>query len=333
MKPTFMRRGIARRGAPLNAGMGGLAAGAAAHYNRGTVKIVRPKLGTGQLLPAFDHDLLHRRLFPLARYAIRFGYFSFEMEGIEHVPKSGRVVFAQNHAGWFPFDAFMMMYGLNEALGADRVPFFATHEAALAAPGLGPLMRRSGALPASWFRRPERLPPEAESVGIFPEGVRGNTKPFWQAYQMRDWNRGFVRCAIARGAPIVPAAIMGGEECVPVAWTVKLLEPVIGAQLGLPLAPVPLPARWKIVFHEPVHVAGKAAVTDAEFCTTVARDVRALVQRTLDRHMPYQPLGRLSSVVAAARRASGRRDPEPDPGDDPLDDGDAHRQTRRGVVC
>ena len=266
--------------------------------------------------------MLHRRLFPLARTLIRLGYFSFEVEGLEHVPRSGRAVYAQNHAGWFPFDAFFMMYGLDREFGPERLPFFATHEAALSAPALGQLMRRSGALPASWFRRPERLPPEAESVAIFPEGVRGNTKPFWQAYRMRDWNRGFVRCAIARAAPIIPAAIMGGEECVPVAWTVRFLEPVIGSQLGMPLAPVPLPARWKIVFHEPVHVAGKGAVTDAEFCTRVAREVQATVQATLDRHAPAWRLGRLASAVAAAKGPRAVAAPRADDLDDPLDDGE-----------
>jgi 1-acyl-sn-glycerol-3-phosphate acyltransferase len=69
---------------------------------------------------------------------------------------------------------------------------------------------------------------------------------------MREWNRGFVRLAMALEAPIVPVAVFGGEECFPVAWTVKLLEPLIGSVVGLPLAPVPLPARWKVVFHEPV---------------------------------------------------------------------------------
>jgi 1-acyl-sn-glycerol-3-phosphate acyltransferase len=300
------------------------------------LKIVRPKLGTGLPLPAFDHELLLRRLFPLAHGLIRLGYFSFELEGLEHVPRHGRVVYAQNHAGWFPFDAFFMMYGLREALGAERVPFFATHEAALAAPGLGPLMRRSGALPASWFRRPERLPPEAESVGIFPEGERGNTKPFWQAYRMREWNRGFVRCAIVRRAPVVPAAILGGEECAPVAWTVRLLEPYIGAQMGLPLAPLPLPARWKIIFHEPVHVAGKGAASDNDFCAGVAATVRRTVQATLDRNARDRRFGRLSASIAAARRRPGAAEPIGPGAEDPLDDapgGDAPAAGGAAVIA
>jgi 1-acyl-sn-glycerol-3-phosphate acyltransferase len=246
---------------------------------------------------------IHRRdLFSITRTFIRSGYFSFEVEGIERVPRTGRIVYAQNHAGWFPLDAFFLMLALTDAHGVERAPVFATHESALAAPVLGPFLRRFGAVPASWFRRPERLPDDIESCGIFPEGVHGNCKPFWEAYRMRAWNRGFVRVAIARQCPVVPVAILGGEECLPVAWTVEVLEPLVGSILGLPLSPVPLPARWKLVFHEPVDLGARPdAVTDQGYCSEIARYVQGIVQRTLDREASRRRLGRLSSLVAAVR--------------------------------
>jgi 1-acyl-sn-glycerol-3-phosphate acyltransferase len=249
-----------------------------------------------------DRDFLITRLVATAGAFIEAGYFSFEVEGLEHLPADGRVVYAANHSGWFPLDAFFLTKAVVEAQGLGRAPFFATHDAAMAAPGIGPFLRRFGAVPASWFRRPERLPPEIECCGIFPEGVRGNTKPFWEAYRMREWNRGFVRVAIAREAPIVSVAILGGEECLPVAWTLKLFQPWIGATIGLPLSVVPLPSRWKIVFHRPVEVAGKGAVTDQPFCSQVARDVQAIVQATLDRTSTDRLLAKVSSAAASVRR-------------------------------
>jgi 1-acyl-sn-glycerol-3-phosphate acyltransferase len=253
---------------------------------------------------AVDRDLLVRRLFPAFRALVRLGYFSFEVQGLEHVPRKGRVVYAQNHAGWFALDAFILTLAVSKAHGIRRAPFFAAHDAALALPVLGSFMRRIGALPASSFRRPERLPPEVESVGIFPEGVEGNCKPFWEAYRMREWNRGFVRVAMARRAPIVPVAMLGGEESLPVAWTVKVLEPLIGAIVGFPLVPIPLPARWKVIFHEPVRVSSRrrGAHTDQQFFIDVAKNIRGTVQATLDRNAAQYPLGRLSSLVAAWRR-------------------------------
>jgi 1-acyl-sn-glycerol-3-phosphate acyltransferase len=255
-----------------------------------------------------ERDLLPQ-LFRVGRAVVRLGYFSIEVEGAEHVPRSGRVVFAANHAGWFPIDAFVLGFVVGEAHGLARVPYFATADAALASPVLGRFMQRAGALPASWFRRPARLPASVESIGIFPEGVRGNCKPFWEAYRMRSWARGFVRAAMARQASVVPVAILGGEECVPVGWTVRLLKPVLGTILPLPLSPVPLPARWKVVFHAPLQPP--AAVTSPQEQSEIARDVQATVQATLDREAGRYPLGRLAAYRARTR-------PEP-ADDDPLD--------------
>ena len=256
-----------------------------------------------------DRDALVRQVAAAIRAMVRLGYFTLEVEGAEHLPREGAVVYAQNHAGWFALDTFILGHAVGETLGLSRAPYFAAHESALAAPVIGPFLRRLGGLPASWFRNPERLPPEIGSYGICPEGVRGNCKPFWEAYRMRPWNRGFVRVAIARQCPIVPVAILGGEECLPVAWTVRALEPFVGSVLGLPLSPVPLPTRWKLVFHEPIELgAGREALTDQGYCSAVARHVQAIVQRTLDREARSRLLGRLSSMVELLGHGPGELD-------------------------
>ena len=256
--------------------------------------------------PELDRRFLEERLVPAMRALIRLGYFGLELEGVEHLPRDGRAVFAPNHAGWFPLDAFFLGLAAREALGPESAPFFAAHDAATSAPLLGPFLRRVGALPASWFRRPERLPPEIRTCAIFPEGVEGNCKPFWEAYRMRPWKRGFVRVAGALGAPIVPVAILGGEECLPVAWTVRFLEPLIGSIVGLPLCLVPLPTRWRIVFHAPVDVTarGRAALVDADYSARIARSVQATVQATLDRETRDRPAAQVASLVALARGAT-----------------------------
>jgi 1-acyl-sn-glycerol-3-phosphate acyltransferase len=248
---------------------------------------------------------------------LRLKYFSFEVEGTEHLPREGPVVYAQNHAGWFALDTFVLGHAVGETLGVSRTPYFAAHESALAAPVVGPFLQRLGGLPASWFRNPERLPPEIESYGICPEGVRGNCKPFWEAYRMREWSRTFVKLALVRNATIIPVAIFGGEECLPVAWTVKVLEPLIGSIVGLPLVPIPLPARWKVVFHEPVRLAAQANPSrpDRQYCTDVARRVQGIVQETLDWEAHSHPLAQLSSFVSQLKdRGAGETgDDDPDP--------------------
>jgi 1-acyl-sn-glycerol-3-phosphate acyltransferase len=261
-----------------------------------------------RLEPAIDDALWERTLVPIVERLVRAGYFSFEVEGKEHVPRDGRAVYAQNHAGWFPLDALFVGLGVRRAIGPHRTPCFATAEAALAIPVLGAFLRRVGAVPASWFRRPERLAGRIRACAFFPEGVPGNTKPFWEAYRMRPWNRGFVRVAAALDLPIVPAAVLGGEECLPVAWTVKLLEPIVGSRFGLPLALVPLPARWRVVFHRRVRLRDRhRLLVDGDRSAEVARAIQATVQATIDREAERYPLAHVSSWVARHRRGP----PEP----------------------
>jgi 1-acyl-sn-glycerol-3-phosphate acyltransferase len=266
---------------------------------------------TWDSVPAIDDALWEEKLVPFVERLIRARYFSFEVEGAEHVPADGHAVFASNHAGWFPLDAFFVGLAIRRALGPCRTPYFATAEAALALPVVGSFIRRVGAVPSAWFRRPEKLPARVRACGFFPEGVPGNTKPFWQAYRMRPWNRGFVRVAAALDLPIVPVAVLGGEECMPVAWTVKVLEPLVGSAFGLPLSLVPLPARWRIVFHEPLRIGNpKGVLTDGGRSTAIAAGVQATVAATIEREARRYPLARISSWaegrVAAAAAAPQR---------------------------
>ena len=257
-----------------------------------------------------DREAFVMKVSAALRKVVRLKYFSWEIEGIEYVPRTGPVVFAQNHAGWFALDTIFVGSSIAEAISPSRTPYFAAEDSALAAPVVGPFLRRLGGLPASAFRHPERLPAEFESIGICPEGVQGNCKPFWEAYRMHEWNRGFVKLAVARRAPIVPVAVFGGEESLPVAWTVKVLEPLIGSILGLPLAPVPLPARWKIVFHAPVDPGQRDRTMGAkQHATAVAQRLQRTVQDTLDREAHGHVLARLSSFVATASNALPRRVP------------------------
>jgi 1-acyl-sn-glycerol-3-phosphate acyltransferase len=260
-----------------------------------------------------DRQRFVMRNLAILKALVRLKYFSWEIEGAHHLPRQGPVVYAMNHAGWLALDTIMVGCSVAASVGVTRTPYFAAIDSALTAPVVGPYFRRLGALPVSLFRHPNRLPPEFESYGICPEGVLGNCKPFWRAYRMREWNRGFVRLAMALEAPIVPVAVFGGEECLPVAWTVRVLEPLIGSIVGLPLAPVPLPARWKIVFHEPVHVTSPngPARRDPGHCNAIARRLQGIVQETLDRETGRRPLARFSSLVAGvsdwARETSDSR--------------------------
>ena len=64
---------------------------------------------------------------------------------------------------------------------------------------------------------------------VFPEGQKGTRKLFWQRYKLRRFGRGgFVKTAIRAGVPIVPVAVVGAEEAMPIFAHVPLLQRLTG---------------------------------------------------------------------------------------------------------
>jgi len=103
--------------------------------------------------------------------------------------------------------------------------------------------------------------------------VHGIRKPFQERYQLKRLGRGgFAKLAIRQQVPIVPVAIVGAEESMP------LLAKLPGGFLGLPYVPItvpPLPARWLIRFGEPIRVEGLSPSASGDLLA-----VQKLVERT-----------------------------------------------------
>jgi 1-acyl-sn-glycerol-3-phosphate acyltransferase len=252
-------------------------------------------------------DVVFRRL----ERSLEWKYFSLEVRGFEHVPPTGPVIFAANHSGWFPLDALFFSYAAAKALGASHIPHGVIHDAVLKAPLIGDFFRKLGVVPASWFREPETIPEELRSMGIFPEGAEGNVKPFWSAYRAREWKRGFVRYALARRAAILPVAILGGEESLPVVTKVRLLRPLLGADLPLPLSLVPFPSDWKVIVHAPIRcdTYGPEAMNDKDLCRRIAEEARSTVQETIRREKEGSLLWQLSSFLSPTHESSAANPP------------------------
>jgi 1-acyl-sn-glycerol-3-phosphate acyltransferase len=252
-------------------------------------------------LPPRDATVWRDRIAPALRGLLGTGYFSLAVEGLEHVPRSGPVVYAANHSGWVTVDSFVLGLVLWEALGVERLPYAMVQDEFFHLPGISSFLWRIGGLPAQWLREPEALPATIESFGVHPEGADGNVKPFWQAYQQRPWKTGFVHLAHARRAQVVPVAILGGEEAFPVAWTIERFRHLVGSPIPVPLVPAPLPSRWKIIFHEPLRL-DDIDVTDHVATRAAAARVRAIVQGSLERESHDRPIARLMRQLTALAR-------------------------------
>ena len=143
-------------------------------------------------------------------------WWRVEAEGVRNVPAHGRALLVANHAGsLFPFDATMMTVALMKDHPLPRWPRFMVLDWAFQLPFLSSFMRRGGGIPASPHNA-VRLLDSDELVMVFPEGVKGTSKPFSDRYRLQRFGRGgFVEIALQTGAPIVPVAVVGSEEIYP----------------------------------------------------------------------------------------------------------------------
>ena len=104
---------------------------------------------------------------------------------------------------------------------------------------------------------------EGKLALVFPEGQKGSRKLYWQRYKLKRFGRGgFVKTAIRAGVPIVPIAVVGAEEAMPIFAHVKALQRLTGLvyfpinhafpHFGLFAGLMYMPAKFRIRFLEPV---------------------------------------------------------------------------------
>jgi 1-acyl-sn-glycerol-3-phosphate acyltransferase len=217
-------------------------------------------------------------------------YWRVETTGIENVPDSGRALLVSNHAGVLPWDGTM----IKTAMFAEHP--HPRHVRALVAslfmgmPVLSWFLRRTG----QTVGHPDdtrRLLERDELVLVFPEGVKGTGKQFKDRYRLRRFGRGgFVATAIRAGAPIIPISVVGSEEIYPMVADATPMARLFGLPY-FPVTPmwpwlgvlglVPLPSKWRIQFHPPIHTELIAAESaeDQSLVMTISDEVRSTIQK------------------------------------------------------
>ena len=64
---------------------------------------------------------------------------------------------------------------------------------------------------------------------VFPEGTKGPGKTYSERYQLRRFGRGgFVEIAMRAGVPIIPIAVVGAEESMPIVFKLPPLAKALG---------------------------------------------------------------------------------------------------------
>ena len=102
-------------------------------------------------------------------------------------------------------------------------------------PVVGTLWARSGGVAAHPDNAFRLLHDEEQLVLVFPEGTKGTGKHYSERYKLRRFGRGgFVEIAMRAGVPVIPIAVMGAEEAMPILFKSNRLAKA----LNIPYFPV-----------------------------------------------------------------------------------------------
>lgn len=167
-------------------------------------------------------------------------YFRAELCQTEHLPRSGNLMIAMNHAGMcFPWD----MVGLGVLLTQTQGWF--------ARPLAHPVFFNHAWvrwwLPAGWSQVLGGIPAEADSfeaavqsqpsntVLLYaPEGWRGLAKGWPQRYQLAKFDPSFIQLSDRHQVPVLPVVCLGNEMLHP--WTINVKK--LARWVGLPMFPL-----------------------------------------------------------------------------------------------
>lgn len=214
-------------------------------------------------------------------------YFRSEVHGIEHVP-SGRVLLIANHSGQVPIDGALIGAAMFMDAEPPRIVRAMVERWAVTLPFVSLLFSRVGQV-VGVPENAHRLLEQGEALLVFPEGSRGISKTFDHRYQLTDFGLGFMRLAIETDTPIVPIAVIGGEEqYISVANVQSLAKlfrmpafPVL-PQLFVPGGQLPLPTKYRLYFGEPMRFRGDPDDDDAvieEKVWLVKQTIQSMVNR------------------------------------------------------
>ena len=155
-------------------------------------------------------ELVYPPVVALAKTMFRVLDNRIEIEGAEHIPKSGGAVLASNHVSYLDF----IYCGLG-AQPAERLVRFMAKKAVFDHRISGPLMRGMRHIPVdrsagmAAFRSAIEALKSGEVVGVFPEATIS------ESFTVKELKSGAARMARSAKVPLIPMAVWGPHRL----WT------------------------------------------------------------------------------------------------------------------
>jgi len=189
-------------------------------------------------------------------------YFRTEIHGIDNIPE-GRVIIVANHSGQIPIDAAILGCALFFDARQPRLVRAMVDRWVANLPFVSTFFSKIGSVIGNRDAA-TRLLLQDEALLVFPEGIRGISKPFTRRYQLQPFGHGFLRIALETNAPILPVAVIGAEEQYVnlgnsefLARTLRMPVYPLIPQMYLPFGQLPLPTKYRLYFGEPLRFHGR----------------------------------------------------------------------------
>lgn len=253
-----------------------------------------------------DPDFIRRQLPAIARYT---SYFTPEVRGLDRLPADGPALVVGNHSCLFYMpEVWTCGQAIISRRGVGAPAYMLAYDLLFAVPGVGPTLRRLGAVPASTAEAETALARGA-CVLVYPGGDREACRPWAQRNKVDFGTRkGFVRLALRCGVPVVPVVAHGGHHAVVVlargdqvartvglrALRINVFPLLAGFPFGITsilTPPLPMPAHLTIEFLPALDWTGygRGAADDEAVVSGCFEDITGRLQAALNRLSAEQP--------------------------------------------
>ncbi len=208
-------------------------------------------------------------------------YTRLKVDGLDHVPTEGPALIVGNHTGWLGLDYALTALSIYDA--HERVVRGMAHAAWFKNPATKGFAKKVGLFQVTKDAMQEQLG-QGNLVMMFPEGEKGAFRP-GSDYTLEEYARGFVRVGMATQVPVVPVAILGGEESNPVGRRIESYEELLQMRGGLPIPKnlIPRPVKWRIRFLPAMDFSqySEEDASNHDLVHAIAEETRAKVQHEL----------------------------------------------------
>jgi 1-acyl-sn-glycerol-3-phosphate acyltransferase len=217
------------------------------------------------------------------------------VDGLENLPQDGRFLLVGNHTQ-FGLEAFLIPHFVRETVGSRVRP--------LADRGMGQMRGAAGDLFAAYgavVGAPEtanELMRHDESILVFPGGGREIIK-FKGEENTLNWQgrSGFARVSVQNNYPIVPVALVGGDDVyenlisrdgrlgqLSLRLTEKLFrrrDAALPLLRGVGPTLIPRPQRMYLRFAAPIDTTKPARVAEEKWVATVKQNTQEALERAI----------------------------------------------------